>query len=90
MIGMTAGEAKKPARDIPRAVKLVFYRIAVVYVGSLFFLSLVIAWDDPRMLSGSSKTARSPFVLAFTNVGYAQAGNVLNAIIVRKNAARSC
>ncbi|TXT08888.1 hypothetical protein VHUM_03016 [Vanrija humicola] len=38
MIGLTAGEAKNPARDIPRAVRLVFIRIFVVYVGSLFFM----------------------------------------------------
>ncbi|WOO83287.1 General amino acid permease AGP3 [Vanrija pseudolonga] len=82
MIGLTAGEAQNPGRDIPRAVRLVFIRIFVVYIGSLFFLSLVIAWNDPNLFNGTQTQATSPYILAFTNVGLMQAGNVLNAFIL--------
>lgn len=35
-VALTAGEAQNPRREVPRAIKKVFYRIAVFYVLGVF------------------------------------------------------
>ncbi|KAI9739680.1 MAG: General amino acid permease [Cirrosporium novae-zelandiae] len=37
MIGITAGESINPRRDVPKAIKQTFWRIVIVYLGTLFF-----------------------------------------------------
>lgn len=82
MIGLTAGESANPARDVPRAVKFVFWRVLVIFLGGIFFLSLCVPYNDPTLLSGTSKTARSPFVIAFVRRNLPRGGDAINAIIV--------
>ena len=82
MIGLTAGEAANPARDVPKAVRFVFWRILVIYIGGIFFLSICIPYNDDNLLSAATKTASSPFVIAFTRAGLSKGGDAVNAIIV--------
>ncbi|GFZ48499.1 hypothetical protein JCM24511_06247 [Saitozyma sp. JCM 24511] len=82
MIGLTAGESANPARDVPRAVKFVFWRVLVIFLGGIFFLSLCVPYNDPTLLSGTSKTARSPFVIAFVRRNLPRGGDAINAIII--------
>ena len=82
MIGLTAGESRNPARDVPKAVRFVFWRVLVIFLGGIFFLSLTVPWNDPTLLHGKSKTARSPFVIAFINAGLPRGADAINAIIV--------
>ncbi|WWD07006.1 hypothetical protein V865_005103 [Kwoniella europaea PYCC6329] len=82
MIGLTAGESANPGRDVPKAVRFVFWRVLVVFLGGIFFLSLCVPWNDPTLLSGASKTARSPFVISFVNAGLPRGGDAVNAIII--------
>jgi amino acid transporter len=84
MIGLTAGESKNPARDVPKAVRFVFWRVLIIFMGGIFFISLCVPWTDPNLLSGTSKTARSPFVISFVNAGLPQGGDVINAVIVSR------
>lgn len=57
-------------------------RAAWLSTADLLPQSLVIAWNDPNLFNGTQTAATSPYILAFTNVGLKQAGNVLNAFIV--------
>ncbi|WVQ83832.1 hypothetical protein IAT38_005976 [Cryptococcus sp. DSM 104549] len=82
MIGLTAGESRDPARDVPKAIRFVFWRVLIIFLGGIFFLSLCVPWNDPTLLSGTSKTARSPFVIAFVNAGLPRGGDAINAIII--------
>lgn len=82
MIGLTAGESANPKRDVPKAVKSVLWRIVVIFVGGIFFLTITVPWDDSNLLHAGSKTARSPFVIAFTRVGANAGGSVVNAVIL--------
>lgn len=38
MIGVTAGETANPRRSVPRAIRQVFWRILIFYVGMMFFM----------------------------------------------------
>lgn len=61
LIGITAAEAEKPEKNIPKATNQVIYRILIFYVGALIILFSLIPWQNI-----TEKT--SPFVTVFDNL----------------------
>ena len=82
MVGITAGEAGNPKRAVPRAIKQVFWRILIFYVGMMFFIGILIPFNDKRLLAKGSKTAASPLTIALEEAGVNAAASVINAVIV--------
>ena len=58
----SAGEADRPHRAVPRAVRATFLRIALFYVLTILVIGLCINWADPTLLSSADGT--SPPTLA--------------------------
>ena len=50
LIGIAAGESKDPARNLPRAVRQVFWRILLFYVMAILVIGLLIPYTDPHLL----------------------------------------
>ncbi|KAF7913075.1 uncharacterized protein EAE98_011626 [Botrytis deweyae] len=83
LVGLTAGEAKNPRRDVPRAIKGTIGRILLCYVGSIFVISINIKSTDPSLLTTSAtEIAASPFTLVFKDAGIAAAASIMNAAIL--------
>ncbi|MFV9997427.1 MAG: amino acid permease [Arsenophonus endosymbiont of Dermacentor nuttalli] len=83
LIGIVAGESKDPAKNIPKAVRQVFWRILLFYVFAILVISLIIPYMDPRLLRNDvSDISVSPFTLVFENVGLLSAAAVMNAVIL--------
>ncbi|XEU97447.1 hypothetical protein FSHL1_002733 [Fusarium sambucinum] len=77
-IGIMGGEAKSPRQALGHATKLVPYRVGIVYMLSVMFITLLVRSDDERLLGGSGVTA-SPFVIATLDSGIAVISDILNA-----------
>ncbi|RPA81683.1 general amino acid permease AGP3 [Ascobolus immersus RN42] len=82
MVGVTAGEAGDPKRAVPLAIKQVFWRILIFYIGTLFFIGILMPYNEPRLLADGSRAARSPLTIALDHAGIAPAAHVINALIV--------
>ncbi|MCX7121881.1 MAG: amino acid permease [Gammaproteobacteria bacterium] len=82
LIGVAAGEAKDPAKSIPRAVKQIFWRILLFYIVIMLIISLVIPYTDPRLLNPSSDIALSPFTIIFSMAGIPYITGTMNFIIL--------
>ncbi|KAL8954881.1 MAG: hypothetical protein Q9183_006887, partial [Haloplaca sp. 2 TL-2023] len=82
MVGITAGEADNPRKAVPRAIRQVFWRILIFYIGTMFFIGILIPYNDERLLSAGSQTATSPFTIALEDAGIAAAASLINAVIV--------
>ncbi|WP_420177699.1 amino acid permease [Kerstersia gyiorum] len=83
LIGIAAGESEDPARNIPRAVRKVFWRILLFYVLAIFVISLLIPYTDPQLLRNEvSDISVSPFTLVFEKAGLLSAAAVMNAVIL--------
>ena len=80
MLGVTAGETDDPGKNIPKAVKSVFWRILLFYILAILAIGLLIPYTDSRLLSDN--VTMSPFTLVFENLGVAFAASVMNAIIL--------
>ncbi|KIW00398.1 uncharacterized protein PV09_08107 [Verruconis gallopava] len=79
-IAITAGETKHPARNMPRVVKNVFWRILLFYILSVLLIGLNIAYDTPGLKDKSSRT--SPFTMVFQLAGSKVAGSFVNAVVM--------
>ncbi|KAF2202393.1 amino acid permease [Delitschia confertaspora ATCC 74209] len=82
MVGITAGESANPRRAVPRAISQVFWRILIFYVGMMFFIGILIPYNDERLLGQHSKTAASPLTIALKDANIAPAAHLINALIV--------
>lgn len=73
MCVVAAGETQNPRRNIPKAVRRVFWRILIFYVLAIFLVGMCVSSEDPRLLNAIDKgkpgVAASPFVIAIVNGG---------------------
>ena len=50
LIGITAGESENPEKNIPKAIKQVFWRIIIFYILAIFIIGLIIPYTSPQLL----------------------------------------
>ncbi|WP_304502149.1 amino acid permease [Austwickia sp. TVS 96-490-7B] len=83
LIAVAAGEADHPERTIPRAIRAVFMRIMLFYIGAIAVIGFLLPYTDPRLLEqGVETVAVSPFTLVFERAGVLGAATLLNAVIL--------
>ncbi|KAL6929192.1 hypothetical protein ACO0SA_002532 [Hanseniaspora valbyensis] len=81
MSSVLSGEVKN-RKAISRAFNKVFFRLALFYIGSIFFISLLVPYNDPRLSSTESEIASSPFVIAMQRSGVKVLPSIFNAIVL--------
>ncbi|KAM5541210.1 hypothetical protein V8D89_005139 [Ganoderma adspersum] len=82
--GIAAGEVIDATRNVPRALRKVWVRITLFYVGGVLVSGLLVPADDPMLVSGDKdknhKTGRSsPFVIAFSLAHWAVLPDVISS-----------
>lgn len=83
LIGVAAGEAEDPGRNIPRAIRTIFWRILLFYIGAILVIGFLIPYTDPSLLnSAEDNISVSPFTLVFAKAGVLGAASVMNAVIL--------
>ncbi|CCH43789.1 Lysine-specific permease [Wickerhamomyces ciferrii] len=82
LVAISAGESKNPRRTVPKAINKVFFRILFFYILSLFFVGLLVPYNEPRLSSDESVIASSPFIIAIENSGTPVLNHLFNAVIV--------
>ncbi|KAI8873700.1 lysine-specific permease [Ramicandelaber brevisporus] len=83
IVGVTAGESKNPTRDVPKAIRNVFWRILLFYILAIFVMGLLIPYDaDELVTAGNDNIGASPFTLVFVKAGLRPAAHVMNAVIL--------
>ena len=80
LIGVAAGESQDPQKDIPKAIKQVFWRILLFFVLSIVVISLLIPHSAEQL--ASSEVEMSPFTLVFKQIGITFAASLINAVIL--------
>lgn len=83
LVGVAAGEAEDPQRTVPRAIKTIFWRILLFYIGAIAVIGFLIPYTDPNLLKTDiTDISVSPFTLVFDRAGIAAAAAVMNAVIL--------
>ena len=81
-VGITAGEAANPRKTVPRAINKVVFRIVLFYIMSLFFIGLLVPYNDSRLSASSAVIASSPFVISIQNAGTYALPDIFNAVVL--------
>ncbi|KAF5100096.1 hypothetical protein D0Z03_000874 [Geotrichum reessii] len=82
LVGIAAGESSNPRKTVPKAINKVFFRILIFYILSIFFMGLLVPFNDPRLNSSESYVSSSPFVIAIINSGTSVLPHIFNAVIL--------
>ncbi|KAG4420133.1 Amino-acid permease inda1 [Cadophora malorum] len=84
LVGLAAAESANPAKALPSAIKQVFWRITLFYILGLFFVGLLVAADDPRLIGATNayKDGASMFVLAAKYAALTGYDHYLNIVIM--------
>lgn len=83
LVAVAAGEAEDPDRNVPKAIRTVFFRILLFYIGAIAVIGFLIPFIDPRLLdSAEDNIAVAPFTLVFDNAGVLAAAAIMNAVIL--------
>jgi len=86
MVAVAAGEAENPRKNIPKAVRRVFWRILFFYVLGSLAIGVLVSSDDPHLLSaqesGAPGAAQSPWVIGIQNAGIVVLPSIINAVIL--------
>lgn len=80
MVAVTAGEAERPEKTIPRALLGTTAALTILYVLSIGVIVTLGPW---RAISETSGTlTESPFVAAFESVGVPYASSLMNLVVI--------
>jgi amino acid transporter len=80
-VALSAAEQTNPREAIPNACKLIFWRVLILFLGSLTLVGLLVPYDSPRLLGGGGSEA-SPYVLAAELHGVKVVPHIINAVIL--------
>jgi len=84
-VGLAAAETANPSKNVPKAIRSVFWRILLFYIGAIFVVGTLVSYSDPNLLNADeSHIAYSPFTMVFQQLprfGY-YAANLMNAVIL--------
>ncbi|MBU3072010.1 amino acid permease [Clostridium estertheticum] len=75
LVGIAAGESEDPEKNVPKAIKSVFWRIIIFYLGAIFIISALIPFTQAGVTTSS-------FTVIFERAGIAGAASIMNAVVL--------
>jgi len=82
IVAIAAGEAKNPRRNLPKAIKRVYIRILLFYIGGTIIIGLLVPSNDPALNLKVKDAGSSPFVIAIKRAGIKGLPSVINAALL--------
>jgi amino acid transporter len=82
LVGLAAAETKNPLKSLPGAIRQIFWRITLFYILGLFFVGLLVPYDNEDLLGSSTDANTSPFVIAGKNAGLVGFDSFMNVVIL--------
>ncbi|RPD78096.1 amino acid permease [Lentinus tigrinus ALCF2SS1-7] len=82
VVAIAGAEVKNPRRNIPKAIRNVYIRLLLFYIGGVIMIGLLVPSNDPRLNIADGTAAASPFVIAIDNAGIKVLPSIINAAIL--------
>ncbi|KAL6715443.1 hypothetical protein ACLMJK_006404 [Lecanora helva] len=86
MVAVAAGEAENPRKNIPKAVRRVFWRILFFYVLGTLAIGLLVPYNAQQLLDAQKNNepggAASPWVIACYRAAVPVLPSIINAVIL--------
>ncbi|KAI8712746.1 AA-permease domain-containing protein [Fusarium sp. LHS14.1] len=85
VVGMTFGETPNPRKNVPRAVKQTFWRIAVFYILGILVLGMAVPYNSEKLIGATKQAtsgAASPFVVSVSMAGVGVFPDFINGCLL--------
>ncbi|KAF9924532.1 hypothetical protein BGZ65_008251, partial [Modicella reniformis] len=82
LVGIAAGETKNPRKNVPRAIRQVFWRIIMFYVLTILVIGMTIPYDDESLANDDGDIKSSPFTRVFVQAGISIGADIMNGVIL--------
>lgn len=86
MVVVAAGEAENPRRNMPKAIRRVFWRLLFFYVLGALAIGVLVPYNDANLLTaegnGAAGAAQSPWVIAITRAQIKVLPSIINAVVL--------
>jgi amino acid transporter, AAT family len=79
VVAVAAGEARDPAKTVPRAVRSMVTRLIALYVGAMTVLVGLVSW---KQIQPGGDVTTSPFVRLFELLGIPAAAHLVNFVVL--------
>ncbi|VEU21001.1 DEKNAAC101811 [Brettanomyces naardenensis] len=80
--GISAGESANPRKSVPKAINKVIFRILLFYILTLFFMGLLVPYNDPNLTNDTTFISSSPFLISIQNCGTPILPDIFNAVML--------
>lgn len=81
LVGIAAGETADPRKNVPKAIKQTFWRILFFFVLTIFFIGILIPYDNEQLLNSTTDAASSPLVIAARLAGVSVLPDIINGVL---------
>ncbi|RMZ69599.1 arginine permease [Pyrenophora seminiperda CCB06] len=77
-----AGESANPRVTMPQAIRKTFWSIFTLFVFTIFFVGILVPYDNEGLKIGATNAGSSPMVIAFQLAGVSALPDIFNAILL--------
>ena len=82
LVGVGAGEASDPHKTVPNAIRWTFWGIFALFSFLIFFIGLLVPYNNPDLLLGASDASASPLVIAVNLAGVPVLPHIINGVLL--------
>jgi len=82
LVGIAAGESANPRKTVPKAVKNTFWTIFTLFVLTIFFIGILVPYNNSRLLTGDTNAGSSPLVIAAQLASVNALPSIINAVLL--------
>lgn len=82
LVAIGAGESTNPRVTMPRAIRNTFWSIFCLFVFTIFFIGILIPYDNEDLLLGNTNASSSPLVIAAQLAGVKVLPHIINAVLL--------
>jgi yeast amino acid transporter len=82
LVAIGAGESANPRKTMPQAIRRTFWSIFSLFVFTIFFIGILVPYDNPDIAVGDTNAGSSPIVIAIQMAGVKALPDIMNAILL--------
>jgi amino acid transporter len=82
LVAIGAGESTNPRKTMPRAIRNTFWSIFLLFVFTIFFIGILVPYDNEALLIGDTNASSSPLVIAAQLAGVQVLPHIINAVLL--------
>ncbi|VUG16974.1 CAN1 [Brettanomyces bruxellensis] len=82
LTGISAGESANPRKTVPKAINKVIIRILLFYILTLFFIGMLVPYNDPNLTNDTTFISSSPFLIAIQRSKTPVLPDIFNAVML--------